>query len=314
MVSAPYKKPYLTITQQLALIQSRGMGITDPTKASNYLERVGYYRLSGYWYPYRASPQESQFKPGTNFAEIVQLYIFDKMLRLLMLDVIERIEIALRVQITLQLGQYDPKAHRDPNLLHGNFARRADPKTGQIIHREWIRRVDEAFDNSREDFAKHFHTKYAGDDPPIWIAAELWDFGAMSVLFGGLNKKDQLAIAQKFNIPAFDIMETWIRAINVARNICAHHARLWNRPIVIQPKWPTAVAEPMLAHLVGNTHAQTRVYGIATMCAYLLRSINPTSQWTARFRRHIATFPQSTIIGVAAAGFVQNWDQESLWK
>lgn len=217
-ISMAYTKPYLTVAQQIALIQGRGMTITDIPKASSYLERIGYYRLSGYWYPYRDSSTDpatgipvvrDQFKAGTHFSEIVDLYVFDKMLRLLMLDVIERIEIALRVQITLQLGQYGSCAHLDPNHLHGNFSRRPDPKTGQIRHREWMRRVEEAFDQSKEDFAKHFRTKYAGSDPPIWIAAEAWDFGAMSVLFGGLNKNDQQAIAQKFNVPTFRIMESW---------------------------------------------------------------------------------------------------------
>lgn len=317
-----YAKPYLTVAQQIALLQSRGMTITDVPKASSYLERVGYYRLSGYSYPYRESVTDpasgiltvrDQFKGGTNFPEIVELYVFDKTLRLLMLDVIERIEIALRVQIALQIGQYGPWAHLDPNQLHGNFSRRPDPKTGQIKHREWMRRVGEAFDQSKEDFAKHFRTKYAGDNPPIWIAAEAWDFGAMSVLFGGLNKKDQLAIAQKFNVPTFQSMETWIRAINVTRNICAHHSRLWNRPIVIQPAWPSAAAVPLLGHLVGNTHAQTRIYGIACICGYLLRSISPTSEWCHRFHDHIATFPTSKIVGLNSAGFVQGWEKEKLW-
>lgn len=317
-----YVKPYLTVAQQIALLQSRGMAITDIPKASSYLERIGYYRLSGYSYPYRTSDTDpatglltirDQFKPGTQFSEIVELYVFDKMLRLLMLDIIERIEIALRVQITLQIGQYGPLAHRDPKQLHGNFSRRPDPNTGQTRHREWLRRVDEAFDQSKEDFAKHFRTKYAGDNPPIWIAAEAWDFGAMSMLFGGLNKADQLAIAQKFKVPTFRSMETWIRAINVSRNICAHHSRLWNRAIVIQPTWPSATAVPLLSHLVGNTHAQTRVYGIACICAYLLQSINPTSKWCHRFRDHVGTFPNSKIVSLHSAGFIPKWEQESLW-
>ena len=110
------------------------------------------------------------------------------------------------------------------------------------------------------------------------------------------------------------LMESWIRAINVTRNICPHHARLWNRPIVIQPKWPTAAAVPLLAHLTGNTHAQTRVYGIAAICAYLLRSINPSSGWRTRFADHIATFPHSTIINLAAAGFINGWNTQPLWN
>ena len=152
----PYSKPYLTLDQQLALIASRGMGVSEPAKAKDYLKRIGYYRLSGYWYPYRHSTITGSrlvigdnFRPGTEFAEIVDLYVFDKRLRLLMLDVVERIEISLRVQITLQLGQYHSHAHREPQHLHGNFARRLYPKTGVPPHTEWLRRHDEAFDRQR---------------------------------------------------------------------------------------------------------------------------------------------------------------------
>jgi len=90
--------------------------------------------------------------------------------------------LALRVQITLQLGRYAANAHRDPNILHPNFSKRPNPQ-GEIQHRKWLRIHDEAFDRSREEFAKHFKTKYPGEDPPIWTAAELWDFGAMRQRF-----------------------------------------------------------------------------------------------------------------------------------
>jgi abortive infection bacteriophage resistance protein len=317
----PYSKPYLSLNQQLALITGRGMGVSRPERAKSYLERIGYYRLSGYWYPYRVSTGSGQtlivgdnFKPGTEFAEIVNLYIFDKKLRLLMLDIIERIEVSLRVQLTLQLGQYHPQAHRDPSLLHGNFARRPDPATGVPPHREWLRRHDEAFDRSKEDFAKHFKRKYPGENPPIWIAAELWEFGAMSVLFGGMNKVDQTAVAATFNIKSFTIMETWIRAINIVRNLCAHHSRLWNRPVVIQPRWPSASDAPELAHLVANTHGQTRIYGIAVLCAFLLRSINPSSKWPKRLVALMTEFPQSRFIDISSAGFPSGWEAEGLWQ
>ncbi len=84
------------------------MGITDPARAADYLKRIGYYRLSAYWYPFRRSslrpdaagkPQavvEDDFRPGTEFAAVLALYVFDKKLRLLMLDALERIEIVSR--------------------------------------------------------------------------------------------------------------------------------------------------------------------------------------------------------------------------
>ncbi|MCK1420288.1 Abi family protein [Bradyrhizobium sp. 182] len=316
-----YAKPFLTLNQQIALIKGRGLAISDDAKASSYLGKIGYYRLSGYWYPYRQSNVAAgklivgdNFKPGSELAEIVDLYVFDKKFRLLLLDVIERIEIALRVQITLQLGQMSADAHRDPALLHGNFARRPNPKTGLVKHREWIRRQDEAFDKSKEEFAKHFRSKYPGENPPIWIAAEVWDFGAMSMLFSGLNKIDQSAIASVFNVRSFDIMENWLHAINVARNVCAHHSRLWNKPSPVQPKWPSKQDCPDLAHLLGNTHAQTRVYGMACICAFLLKSINPGSGWTSRFTQLVGGFPKSNIVSLSGAGFPAGWERESIWQ
>jgi abortive infection bacteriophage resistance protein len=44
----PYEKPYLDIRGQIDLPKSHGMIITDEPKAASYLERLGYYRLSGY--------------------------------------------------------------------------------------------------------------------------------------------------------------------------------------------------------------------------------------------------------------------------
>jgi abortive infection bacteriophage resistance protein len=316
-----YTKPFLTLDQQIALIKQRGMVVSDDAKARSYLGKIGYYRLSGYWYPYRESTNASgktvvgdNFKPDSELAEIVDLYVFDKKLRLLLLDVIERIEIALRVQITLQLGYKAADAHRNPALLHGNFARRVNHRTGLVNHREWIRRQDEAFDKSKEEFAKHFRNKYPGENPPIWIAAEIWDFGAMSMLYSGLNKADQTAIASTFNVNSFEIMENWLHAINIARNICAHHSRLWNKPSVVQPKWPSKTGCPKLAHIFGNTHAQTRVYGMAVLCAFLLESINPNSHWSSRFKELVNDFPESKIISLSAAGFPSDWEKEALWN
>ncbi|MGM5023236.1 MULTISPECIES: Abi family protein [unclassified Tardiphaga] len=316
-----YSKPYLTVKDQLALIKSRGMIISDEALAESYLNKIGYYRLSGYWYPYREAKQVAgitkvldDFKSGTKFSEIVDLYVFDKKLRLVFLDVIERIEIALRVQITLQLGKQGADAHRNPKALHPNFLRQINQKTGKSQHAEWLARNDDAFDRSKEEFAKHFRTKYFGEIPPIWIAAELWDFGTMSFLYAGMRKSDQIAVAKTFNVPSFDVMETWLRSINVARNICAHHSRFWNKPSVVQPKWPSAVDVPDLGHIVGDTNAQTRIYGLACLCAHLLKSINPNSTWLPRFKSTVSDFPSSTVVNLKSAGFPADWDKTNLWS
>ena len=45
-------KPYRTISENIASLQERGL-TTDPAEATQWLTSVGYYRLSGYWYPIR---------------------------------------------------------------------------------------------------------------------------------------------------------------------------------------------------------------------------------------------------------------------
>ena len=82
----PYNKPYLTIPQQRALLESRGMEIADAPKADEYLQRIGYYRLSGYWYSYRRQVggllRDDPFVEGTTFGQVVRLYDADRRLKL----------------------------------------------------------------------------------------------------------------------------------------------------------------------------------------------------------------------------------------
>ena len=315
-----YTKPYLAVADQLILIKRRGMTVSDDALAQSYLNRIGYYRLSGYWYPFRKSKKLDagtivldDFREGSKFSEIVELYVFDKKLRLALMDAIERIEIALRVQITLELGKRGAGAHRDKAALHTNFVSRPLKGTTETGHQKWLRRHNDAYLNSKEEFAKHFKRKYPNEDPPIWIAAELWDFGAMSVLYSGLKKNDQSAIASFFDVPDFVIMESWLRSLNVARNICAHHSRMWNKATVVQPAWPNPQQCPNLGHIHNNVHALTRVYGIACMCAYFLQSINPNSRWKERFKKVVEEFPQSKIVNLSAAGFPVDWEKTNLW-
>lgn len=82
-------KPWKSFDEQLALLINRGMQVDKPAAAKSYLERLGYYRLSGYWYPFRAinsayspntpEPQRTDlFIEGSHFADVVALYVFDK--------------------------------------------------------------------------------------------------------------------------------------------------------------------------------------------------------------------------------------------
>ncbi|WP_263081273.1 Abi family protein [Endozoicomonas sp. Mp262] len=239
-----YERPWKSFDRQLEILKSRNLEISDDEAARRYLQRIGYYRLSAYLYPFRVftlqqepttgklvSIKEDRFVDKTHFVDAVNLYCFDKKLRLHMLDALERIEVALRVDIAYLLGERDTFAYKNIENFHPTFAKRRDQ------HKRWLEKYDRLLKRSKEDFVKHY-TKEHGPDLPIWVAVETWDFGAMSQLFAMMKVPDQIEIASRYGVSEFKVFSSWLRSLNYLRNLCAHHSRLWNRNIIDQPKLP----------------------------------------------------------------------------
>ena len=91
-----FNKPPKTFEEQVDLLIQRGMTIPDRAEALHYLKHLNYYRLRAYWLPFEKNHANHAFKPGTSFSEVLNLYVFDRELRLLVMDAIERIEVSIR--------------------------------------------------------------------------------------------------------------------------------------------------------------------------------------------------------------------------
>src|ERR1041384_4203577 len=95
-----FTKPALSLDEQLDLLAKRGLKIEDRAWAKGHLRRIGYYRLSAYGLPLQYNDPARLplhlFKPGSSFGLIIRLYEFDRHLRLMTFDAVERIEIAVR--------------------------------------------------------------------------------------------------------------------------------------------------------------------------------------------------------------------------
>jgi len=316
-----YPKPWLSLEEQLDKLRSRGMLVSDPDKALSYLHRIGYYRLSGYWFAFRersgpccvwdAQHDRRQgrvetvaldrFKPGATFQNAVDLYVFDKALRLLTMDALERVEIALRVDVSHTLGQLDPFAYLRSDLFHQTFSQTLNRDSGLTRHHEWLAKHAQLILRSKEEFVAHNRTKY-GLPLAMWVACEVWDFGTLSTLFGGMREAEQDAVAAKYGVRNGRVFATWLRSLNYLRNVCAHHSRLWNRNIVDQPKLPSADEMPWVATFAGHPHALARCFLLLRILRQMLGVINPTSSWPARMKDHLATFPELGHLGLNLAG------------
>jgi abortive infection bacteriophage resistance protein len=293
------------------------MAVEDDAKAAEYLQRIGYYRLSAYWHPMRARDQRTgavldTFVEGTTFKEVTDLYTFDGRLRLIMLDALERIEVSLRTEVALTLGAKAPRAHREAQYLSRNFAK-ARNKGRPSKHREWLQQLDDRFLASKDKFAEHFRNQYPGDDMPVWIAVELLDFGPLSHLIAGMTYKDRETIGQNYGGIEANVLPSWARSLAFTRNVCAHHSRLWNKPLVNQPSLEPQKSPVPLRHVPGAPGSNTRFYAIACIAQHMISFANPRTSWRRRFLNHLATFPSSPRLRLRAAGFPDEWRQEELW-
>jgi len=312
-----YTKPFLSIAKQIDVLKSRGMLIENDEIAASYLETIGYYRLSGYWFNFRKRDKNDpsivleEFVPETKFTDAVNLYVFDRKLRLLFMDAIERVEVALRVRAASVMGGRSPLVHLDGKYLNNWFT--AKGKQGESHHSRWTQKLDRAIDRSKEHFVSNYKNKY--DSPlPIWIAIELWDFGLTSFFISGLKAKDQTKIANHFDIPRNVLLTSWVRSINYARNVCAHHARLWNSVPADQPKLIKAGEIAELEHLLTNKNAQIRIYAQAALIQYFMKRINPTSTWGERMKELLNEFPETPGLSVGNMGFPKDWQNLDLWR
>lgn len=310
-----FEKPPLTHQQQIQLFESRGLSVTDHAQAEQYLKHISYYRLSAYALPFQQT--KDQFNKGTTFNDLLNLYLFDRELRLVVFDAIERIEIAIRCQIIYQL------AHKYGSHWQDNSSIFVAPYTNRVgkavdIFTETQVVIKEHCSASRpEVFIKHYNTKYTEPaTPPSWMCIELLTVGQLSRLYAGLkNNADKNDIAKHFGLH-YTLFESWLHALIYVRNICAHHSRLWNREFGIQPNVPKKDKMP-LPWLNAKGVSNSRCFYFLSVLKYFLQTVNPDGHFKQRLTELIEKHPTVPIqfLGIPTTeGALIKWEDELLWK
>lgn len=294
-----YKKPPLTFRKQAELIISRGL-IADSENLIQILESVSYYRLSGYWYPFLLS--DNTFKPNTNLESIWRRYRFDRQLRVLIMDAIERVEIAIRSQLTNAFTlKYGAFGYLDKTNL---------PNLSVKRHNYFKDRIKEEEQRSKEQFVSHFFTKYGDkhNELPLWMIAELMPFGMTLTFYRGIDDNLKKELATIYGV-SDRVLESWLKALNVIRNICAHHGRLWNRELGYKPmiprknkhkKWHTP-----------TTPQNNRIFSIILILKYILNITASESGWSLRLEGLLENYNDIPLIPM---GFPDNWKESPIWK
>ena len=225
-----YQKLPLDVNQLLKKLEAKGLIINSRQDAIQCLSTIGYYRLSAYFIPFQNNNGvEKTFREGTTFENVLQLYSFDKELRLLAIDPIETIEVALRTSITDVMSiKYGAHWYLDQSyfISHNNFA-------------YLIKEVKLISKKRKEVFLKHYFKNYGSPEyPPSWMIMECLSFGTLNLFLKSIKAlQDRKEICAVFKHHP-TIIESWFTSLYYVRNLCAHHARLWNRWFVMTPIHP----------------------------------------------------------------------------
>lgn len=291
-----YTKPPLTFSKQLDLLAQRGLIISDRIKAEKFLSQVNYYRLSAYCLPFET--KRHQFKVGTKFDQIQQLYEFDRRLRFLMDEALEVIEISVRTSIAYYLAHsHDPFAHENRAKFYKGFD-----------HAEWINKVHEEAVRSKETFIEHYRNKYNGfPQLPIWMAVEIMSFGALSQLYHNLLRNDQIAIAKKIGFH-HSVLISWLHTFTYIRNICAHHSRIWNRELSIA----LTVPKDDVWNKVNTKRIASVIFAINYFLSKLPLDAKVKSDWKTKMNLLLLN-PVDMPNFYNVMGFPQKWENDPLW-
>ncbi len=315
-----YNKPPLTYRQQVELLKSRGLifeSAEQEAKAEMRLMTISYYRLSGYMIPFKKKSGgciADDFKFGTTWSQIYSLYKFDRKLRILIFDAIEKIEVAIRCQIVYQLShKYGSHWQDVPSIFQ---VRRKVLSDGSIETIDVFSEIqnhikDQLSKRIPEVFIEHYKNTYESPtNPPSWMCVEVMYFKHLSRICTSLAKRSDLNdIAAFFDLPP-KIFTSWLHTMNYVRNLCAHHARLWNREINIEP----ALLSFSKRHKwLSNPTSENRrkLYYFIAMINYLLQTVNPDSSFTRRLKELFVEFSEAK---KGAMGFPDNWEDEILCR
>ncbi|HET8885378.1 MAG TPA: Abi family protein [Salinimicrobium sp.] len=304
-----FSKKAFTLKEQIAQLQKRGLEIPNPALAEKYLANISYYRLGEYWYVMQEDKENHKFKPNSRFSDVIALYNFDAELRLLLFDVIEKIEISVRTKLIYHLShEIDPWWFCNSEIFND-----------RLQFSRTLAKIEEEISRARsKDVTIKNHFKKHKDDlrfPPAWKSMEQVSFGNLSKLYGNLKHTIQAkdVIAEELGAVNHTYLPSWLQSIAQIRNFCAHHSRLWNRNLPGTVKLLPNPPNPWIEEKenVPKQHEFSKLYVHMCLMRYLLNTIQPNNNFTLRLNELFEKYPN---VDPSALGMKPHWQEEPLWK
>ncbi len=314
-----YAKCPLTLRQQIEKLRSRGLLIDDERLAERYLTNISYYRLRAYTYPFQdnvAQEADHRFvRTGIRFSDIIDLYCFDRRLRSLMFNAIEKIEVTVRARMVQVYSNATGDSHWFRNeALYKSIGRIDRSGMSTTAFAILMKDIEGEVNRGNEDFIKHYYSKYDNPPmPPAWMTLEVLSLGTLSKLYQLLNKSpEKKAIAKGFGLNDDRVFSNWLHAIAVWRNCCAHHSRIWNRRSIINIQLPTNADNPFIDRETLRSIHPNKVFTVLCCIKYISNIISPGSD----LKRNILSIigDGGNLLSLEEMGFPKEWKRLGVWE
>ena len=276
------------------------MLMDDEREVENYLLNIGYHRLSAYIYPFYKSPKSDlMLKEGTTFEQVLTLYRFDKKLRILLFNEIEKIEVAIRsVLANIGCQELDDRYW----ITKPEYFANADRfnQTLAVIEKELA--------SSKEDYIEDFRRNYVENYPPAWMITEVLSFGNLNYIYSNItNNRLMKRIGDYFGLKP-QVFTSWLTVLANLHNMCCHHARVWNRDFMLNPTEPRKTSN---AWIDTSRIDKKKIFYRLCIIRYFLISVSPNNNLNEKLLDLFVQFPS---IDIAAMGGYKEWQDSLLWK
>lgn len=299
-MKASFTRPYSSPDQIVRILKQRGMLIDDERKAENYLMNIGYHRLSAYIYPFYTRPKSDlRLKDGTTFGQVLTLYRFDKKLRILLFNEIEKIEVAIRsVLANIGCKELDDRYWITKPEYFAN-----EEKFNQTLLV-----VEKELSSSKEEYIEDFRRNYIETYPPAWMITEVLSFGNLNYIYSNIGSNRLMKrISDYFGLKP-QVFTSWLTVLANLRNMCCHHARIWNRDFMLSPAEPRKTS-----HFWTDTSKidKKKIFYRLCIIRYFLETVSPNNNFNVKIADLLVDFPS---VDIAAMGFCKDWKNEDLWN
>lgn len=269
--------------------------IDNRLDAENAMKTIGYYRLLIYMRHFQSNVAPRNFRPKTKFSYIVDLYNFDREIRLLTLNAIEKLEVALRTALINPLAeQHGPHWYLDPSHFDDDI--KFHGVMGKIIQGAGTKKG-----LALSHYFENYHTPVL---PPIWLVCEKLSFGALSHFYAALKIDRRKIIARYIWSYPEKLLVSWFHSLTHVRNICAHQDRLWNNPITLfAPESHTGCSAEFTQ--------KTTFYCRAVVIQMLMTEMGLNGWWRDSLQALLASC--SHVDPRMHLGFPNGWEARPVW-